>query len=293
MAGVWPARFKSLFHFGKEAFFFMVTANDSYSGFIDYQEQIHRLRCKGIMIPDSVDAGETTLSILSTVPYRYLTNTFSKVRPILENEVICLEQLYFIHTEFNNLHTILLKYILIIEQSLKNKLSYIISKKYGVETDCNILFNKDPGDYLSVTHYSGDKSNRIAKIKQVIQKPYNGSSLEYYKNMQNIPPWIVLENLPLGKAINWYKILKNDDKTLVSKALFLFQPKNLLISDIKELVSKSLAILNEYRNMYAHRYREHQEYIKNELPFRPMLTEYKDVFFLRMNIVQGQEKKIS
>ena len=267
----------------------MSNVNDGHSGFIDYKEQIHRLREKGIKIPLSDDSFETAISILSTVPYRYLSNTYRKIQPLLKDEEIPLEQLYLIHVEFNNLHNILLKYILIIEQSLKNKLSYFIARKYGVETDYKNTLSRDPRDYLCINHYTGDKYNRIIKIKQTIQSPYKGSSLEYYKNIKNnIPPWIVLENLPLGKVINWYTVLKNADKSAVCRSLFLFQPRNLMDSDSKELVSKSLAILHEYRNLYAHRYREHKEYIRNELPCHPMMIEYSNILFFDEEHLKGK-----
>ncbi|MFQ6794380.1 MAG: Abi family protein [Thomasclavelia sp.] len=95
--------------------------------FKDYDELIDILRKRNIIISDEKFARQC----LSNVSYYALINGYKEV--FTNNNDIFNPPIIF----ENTLSSILLKYIIHIEKSLKSKLSYIISKKYGVFTNIN------------------------------------------------------------------------------------------------------------------------------------------------------------
>lgn len=74
--------------------------------------------------------------------------------------------------------------------------------------------------------------------------------IHYLNDINHLPPWILVTNIPFGLSIEWYGILKNDDK---SKICTQFIKSNTLTSEEqKEFLRKSLILLKEYRNKIAH-----------------------------------------
>lgn len=159
-------------------------------------------------------------------------------------------EFHLIDTTFNS---IVLRVILLIEKSFKSRVSYLVAKKYGVDTsyDKNI---RGVGDYLSINNYSSSSPYRnrcLLKLKEIIINPNNGSPVHYYKkNKANIPPWILAHNLNLGQSIYWYKILVENDKDEICNQIidsgYMSQVEK------KELLVKSIDLLHEFRNKAAH-----------------------------------------
>ena len=184
------------------------------------------------------------------------------------------EELYTIHIVDTNFSSILLKYILHIEHSLKSKISYIVAKQFGVYTDFLQSVSKDSSDYLCLYNYSsstGHRRNILLRIKQCGIDTRNNLSLNHYKTTKNhVPPWILIDNVPFGLAIKWYSILKPEEKNYVCNNLVLSQI--LSIDDKKEFLLKSLNILKDYRNNIAHSHRTFENITSHELPKKPLLS---------------------
>lgn len=189
------------------------------------------------------------------------------------------DELYTIHLLDTNLSSILLKYILHIEHSLKSKLSYIISKEHGVYTDLSAELNKTENDYLYIKNYSSSNNRRkniLYKINQCGVEPRNNLSLIHYKeNKNHIPPWILIGNVPFGLAIQWYSILKDTEKSYVCE--YLIQSDKIMISEKKELLLKALRISKDYRNSMAHGIRTFANITAHELPKKPLLSICPDL----------------
>ncbi len=137
---------------------------------------------------------------------------------------------------------------------MKSRISYLISKKYGVYTDINDLTNLDINDYLRKKYYSNRSNKRInilISLKQSITQNRNNPILLHYLNHKNhIPPWILTTNISYGSSIEWYNILKGDDKLSICNSFII--PGLLKESETKEFVKKALDITKEYRNKIAH-----------------------------------------
>lgn len=157
------------------------------------------------------------------------------------------------HIIDTTLNSIVLRVILLIEKSLKSRISHLIAMNYGVDT---ILTNDitNPSDYLCKLHYSSSRKFRdtiLCNLKKHITDPRKDSPVYYYKNNKdNIPPWILAHNINLGESINWYKILVKNDKDSICNQMVVSAV--LTPDEKKELFIKSFEILYEFRNKAAH-----------------------------------------
>lgn len=176
------------------------------------------------------------------------------------------EMIYTCHWLDVSLSNIILKYILLIEKSLKTKLSYIVAEKYGV-------FHEE---YLFHKNYSNPNNSRsgiLSNIRKALKESHEDSVTNYYKKTKNhIPPWILVNDLMFGLTIKWYSILKKDDKDEISSIFIL--DKNIVITnnDQKEFIKKSLDMLRDFRNKVAHGSRTLNIELNYALPKTPLLN---------------------
>lgn len=126
--------------------------------FKDFDEQIKILVKRNIIIKDIPFAKH----VLNTVSYYKLINGYKESLLVNDSneetfkDGITIEFLYDLHIFDITLQSILFKYILAIETSLKTKISYLIAKKYGV-FERNYLSSQD---YIS----SGNKRKLRAAV---------------------------------------------------------------------------------------------------------------------------------
>lgn len=265
--------------------------------FKTYDELIELLISRKIII-DNVDFAKRALCGCS---YYALVNgyknTFLSVRG--SDDFVPgtkFEDLYTLYLLDTSLNQILFKYILHIERSLKSKLTYLISEKYGVYTDKTLNVSTDPSDYLYKSHYSNSnnkRSNILYKLRECLLKPKNNASLEHYLNDKNhVPAWILSTNIPFGLAIEWYSILKSNDKTTICNQ-FVSSP-DLSIEESKEFLSKALMILREYRNKIAHGNKIFSTYSFSILPKKQILAlSYGNLSDTEYNKGLGQNDLLS
>ena len=168
--------------------------------------------------------------------------------------------LYNLHMIDTDLSSILFKYILFAERELKNRISQMIASKYGVYTDISDKSNNNKDDYLFRNYYHAceKRNNILLRIKNSMDpnesKYINAIVMHYATNHNHIPPWIMVTNIPLGMAIEWYYILKPNDKLQICNQ---FIPSDTGFSDEsrEEFLLQSFRILKKYRNDIAHGYR--------------------------------------
>jgi len=247
--------------------------------FKTYDEQIEIIKSRNIKIEDPVFAR----NVLSSISYYTIINGY-KNSFLLSQETesfvdgTSFEDLYTLHWLDTSLSNLLFKYILYIEQSLKTRISYLVSSNYGVFTPVENIFDSIECDYLSEQHYTNRRGKRrsvLQKLKISITSERNNESVNHYLHTKNhIPPWIMITNIPFGLAIEWYGILKEDDKTNICNQFIYPNPSasQLLSQDVKEFFRKALMLLREYRNKIAHGHRIFTVNSSIELPKRPLFT---------------------
>ncbi|WP_300630828.1 Abi family protein [uncultured Thomasclavelia sp.] len=228
-----------------------ITINNPDKPFKDYDELINILRKRNIIISDENFAKQC----LSDISYYTLINGYKEIftsNNDVFNPPVIFEDIYLLYMFENTLSSILLKYIIHIEKSLKSKLSYIISKKYGVFTDIYDVTNTNKKDYLYRDNFQNNKyrNNTLRNIKECIPGNKNQSIQYYIANHNHLPCWILINGIYFGQAILLYKSLKSEDKKIVCDQLI--NCCALTLEEKTSFLSSALDILREYRNSIAH-----------------------------------------
>lgn len=238
--------------------------------FTTLDEQIDIIASRNVKIERSFFTYESLISISYYTLMNGYKNTFLAGEGDNFVDGTTFEMIYICHWLDISFSNIMLKYILLIEKSLKTKLSYIVAEKYGVFED----------DYLNYVHYNNSSTSRdgvLNDIKKAINDSNYGSATKYYQKRKNhIPPWIIVNDLMLGLTIQWYLILKAPDKEMICS--LMLQHSNIKIDkhEQKEFIKKSLFIIKEFRNKVAHGSRTLNLKVKNELPSTPLFKLVND-----------------
>ena len=219
--------------------------------FADYTAQLQKLSEKNIIVNDPAFA----LELLKSDSYYTIVNGYKSA--FTDGQVypqkVSIEELYSIHAISSNLCNVLLKNILIAERSFKTKLSYTISESFGVCTDLDDITCLDKRDYLCIHHYNkvGNLRNHTLRSIKNIANQHPTDSLKHYKNTKNhIPPWILVNAIPFGNAINWYSILQVPEKNAICSEYL--NDCGFSLEEKKLFFKNSLRILHCYRNLFAH-----------------------------------------
>lgn len=212
------------------------------------------MKSRNIAVPNQ----QYAIDMLSSYSYSALINGCKDAFLVSENEDTYIDgtnfndlvDLYFFDNDLNN---IILKYTIYIENTLKTRLSYLVAKNYGVYTDTSDIRCSNPNDYLYIKNYSNStnkRSSTLGYIKTISQAHPNLMMKHYMRKKNHIPPWIIVTSIPYGTAIDWYSILKNEDKCAICNQFI----KNTALSqdERKEFFIKALEILHKYRNTIAH-----------------------------------------
>lgn len=224
--------------------------------FKSISEQITLLKKRNLVITDE----EFVASVLNSVGYYSLINGYKSEIMFGNNSFLPgttfedIHQLYLYDTE---VCATLLRYVLVVEQALKTRLSYFVGRDIGVF----------PSDYADPTRYSGvysDISYITGAIRKRVAKPRD-PSVKHYKNTKNhLPPWVIVHDLTFNEIVSWYKILPSTLKIEVCDAFVGYtgfreaQRKELLLASIKMLV--------QFRNFISHGRRAFGDHFTVQLP---------------------------
>lgn len=222
--------------------------------FKTYSQMLDILENRNITIEDRTLAEQ----ILQNHTYYSLVNGYKNNFIVdKESEIYAdgtkFESLYALSIIDNSLNSIIFKYILYVERGLKSRISYAVSKSFGVYTVSSDLSCQDRDDYLCTKHYSnrgGSRYNVLRELKELIVKSKNPIIVHYRNDHNHIPPWILTCGMTYGQTIKWYEILKNDEKTAVCNTYMC----NVQISleERKNLIKKCIDLSRQYRNRIAH-----------------------------------------
>lgn len=237
--------------------------------FKTYLEQISIIKSKNVIVSNA-DLAE---NVLSSISYHTLINGY-KNSFLGQNDDdfadgITFEDLYTMHIIDTNINNVIFKNILFFERSLKTKLSYVVARDFGVDSDFNnASISNSQGDYLSSCNYSGGnrKIPTLIDLKNLAIdcKPKDKILYHYKTNKNHIPPWILATKATLGTIIQWYQILKGPMKTEICNQLLPFS--NCCLDDRKNMLNKSAELLRNFRNNCAHGNRTFSIDINNKIP---------------------------
>ena len=209
--------------------------------FLTYDEQISFLsEQKQLIIEDQ----EYAKRILFQTGYFALINGYKRIFKNPQTNKfqvgVRFEDVYGMYCFDRNLRSILLKYILICEQTIKSSLSYHFCQIYG----------EDQKAYLNPINYlqSENHSRIIKKLIQKMSAQLNENSSYYYirhyvKRYQSVPFWVLVNTLTLGQVSKMYSCQKSRVKIQICKDF----------GEIRENeLERMLSIMTKFRNVCAH-----------------------------------------
>lgn len=172
------------------------------------------------------------------------------------SEEIGLERLLDLHMYRMTYNSLILKYILHVEGALKESISYVVSEKYGHFTHKTDKSLNIPNDYLNILNYSSSNtsvSGILRKIKEfIVSPPPYADNVKNFKTETNLPSFVVLKDAMFKIAIEWYYIMKLDDKKTIIENILGFGIESSTMYLYSGFFINGLRLLNDMRNSCAH-----------------------------------------
>ena len=137
-----------------------------------------------------------------------------------------------------------------LEEHLRATVADIVAEDFG--TDHNIYLSKDNYRDKHVSNPRFRRNNILADMCHTAETSYT-QPIRYYREVHGIvPPWILLKGVYFATLVNFIRFFKAPQREKLIHALYgnLINEQN--IDDFKDILSDTLAICLEYRNLAAH-----------------------------------------
>lgn len=240
--------------------------------FKNFDEQIKIIKSRNVKINNILLAKEALKSIsYYTLMNGYKDSFLSTEESENFTNGTTFEMIYSLHWLDISFCNIVFKYILLIEKSLKTKIAYFVGEYISIDHN---VYTQDFRKYAS-TH--GNRDGVMRGLREAISDCRNGSVTSYYKTEKNhIPPWILVNDIQFGLALQWYSILKDNAKDKIANQ-FIGAYTDLSQMEKKEFITKQLQILRSFRNKTAHSNRAFNINISENTPKKQLLLICGDV----------------
>ena len=219
-----------------------------------YEEQLEILKKRNLKILDEKRAKK----ILSVENYYALINGYKEFflkssNPEVFQNNISFEDIFLLFDFDRELRMILLKYILIVERTIKTKISYYFSLKYS-------------DDYLQINNFDVKNNNKNSKIPRLLhdmQKTIRKHSNElntpinhYKRKYRRVPLWVLAEKLNFGTIAHFFNCLKTKDQNMIAHEIYIdyTEEYNYIGKSILNPTETSeiLFFICDFRNKCAH-----------------------------------------
>lgn len=260
--------------------------------FKTYDEMIDLLKSRNVVFQNKEVAKEE----IANNSYYSIVNGYKTVFNSDENGCfnppIYFEELLAIYDFYMSLNSIILKYILRIEKTLKSKISYLISEKYGVFTNLNDLYYDIPNDYLNKNNYQNTSrtDNLLKRIKKNADDSNNASVQHYKKYHNHIPCWILINAISFGLTIQWFSILKQEDKSRIVNDIL--KNDSISLESKKNFFKIGLEILRDFRNSIAHGNKAFANSINKKLSKNQIITFSEGIINSNNYIKKSEENDV-
>lgn len=243
--------------------------------FQTHNKQLKILRSRNLIVKD----GSKAKSILIRENYYQLINGYKNIfldivkTKQLKNDYFktgtTFEQIYALYEFDRNIRHILLKYMLICENSLKAKIAYHFSSQHI----------KEPFPYLNINNFqtkSFEKSSSlIALLSDVTKnntdaKNKSGPFFHYFHNHKELPLWVLVTKLSLGQTCNlFYNLSSKIQSSIIDSVQNEFkynsnQYHSFISSNYIDDFSKAINTIKAFRNMCAHEGKIYDYIAKNK-----------------------------
>ena len=233
-----------------------------------FNQQLTILRNRGVVVPTNGKPKR----FLEQENYYNVINGYKDLFLVKGSNNLPVEpELYQAGTHFNELKALflfdrelrilLLKYLLIFENSIKTTVAYEFSKKYprkNAYLDIANFVDNDPKKVLQqisiLTKTIHDKVDRTGAIKH------------YIEEHGEVPLWVLVNFLTMGNIANFYNILTDSTKNIIAKfytGKYRTQNKDNTFRLSSADLSACLKVANLVRNICAHDERLYNVNLRN------------------------------
>ena len=233
-----------------------------------FNQQLTILRNRGVVVPTNGKPKR----FLEQENYYNVINGYKDLFLVKDSNNLPVEpELYQEGTHFNELKALflfdrelrilLLKYLLIFENSIKTTVAYEFSKKYprkNAYLDIANFVDNDPKKVLQqisiLTKTIHDKVDRTGAIKH------------YIEEHGEVPLWVLVNFLTMGNIANFYNILTDSTKNIIAKFYtdkYRIQNKDNTFRLSSADLSACLKVANLVRNICAHDERLYNVNLRN------------------------------
>ncbi|KRL84039.1 hypothetical protein FC32_GL001315 [Ligilactobacillus apodemi DSM 16634 = JCM 16172] len=226
------------------------------------EHMIKKLKDKKLVITDE----NTVVKFLNDFGYNRLINGYK--RPFVQKNIdnlevfsagVTIDDLYSLYVFDSQFREVFLANVLQIDSHLGTLLGNLVAQNYNV----NSHKDNDPKNpcpqipsYLSSKYYQNTRYARstLDHIRKKILNSTKENPTAYYRNNKNhVPPWILVQNIPFGTLIRFYKIQKDIIKNTVVTSFLPCNINNVNeLSNTKQLFLQATEILRNFRNTAAH-----------------------------------------
>ena len=209
--------------------------------FLTYQQQIDKLKDKGLAIGDENYAEmmlrrNSYFALITGYKHLFKNKTTGNYKDGTK-----FEDVVALYVFDKGLRELFLKYLCQVERHIRSLISYYFSEKFG----------ELQSEYLDVNHYrySGRNRTRIHKLVEKLNGIINDPNCQYeyikhyVRKHRNVPLWVLLNAVTFGTLSKMYMFLEQDLQIKVSSNFEGINESQLV---------KILSILTKYRNVCAH-----------------------------------------
>lgn len=214
-------------------------------------QQLQKLKLQGLIIPDDSFAeaqlrscGYSNLIKSYREPYTYLQNGRKVYR-----SGVSFNQIYSLYLLDNRLRSSVMAAMLDLEEHVKEAAADIIASSFGVH----------PDDYLAFKNYRDKKKTNpnftLGKILNKMKFALNSDKepiLHYRTAYQLVPPWILFKSIYFSTIANFINLFKGKEQEALALQLYDAKELNLSPDALRKLMTDTLFICLEYRNLVAH-----------------------------------------
>ena len=233
-----------------------------------FNQQLTILRNRGVVVPTNGKPKR----FLEQENYYNVVNGYKDLFLIKDSNNLPVEpELYQEGTHFNELKALflfdrelrilLLKYLLIFENSIKTTVAYEFSKKYPRKNA-----------YLDIANFVDNDPKKVLQQISILIKTIHdkvdrtGAIKHYIEEHGEVPLWVLVNFLTMGNIANFYNILTDSTKNIIAKFYtdkYRTQNKDNTFRLSSADLSACLKVANLVRNICAHDERLYNVNLRN------------------------------
>lgn len=233
-----------------------------------FNQQLTILRNRGVIVPTNGKPKR----FLEQENYYNVINGYKDLFLVKDSNNRPVEpEIYQKGTHFNELKALflfdrelrilLLKYLLIFENSIKTTVAYEFSKKYPRKNA-----------YLDIANFVDDDPKKVLQQISILTKTIHdkvdrtGAIKHYIEEHGEVPLWVLVNFLTMGNIANFYNILTDSTKNIIAKFYtdkYRTQNKDNTFRLSSADLSACLKVANLVRNICAHDERLYNVNLRN------------------------------